>query len=280
LATLAIGQAALAYTSAKLTGGQWDEKRPFEMTLNGKRYTLRSVPEDIQKFISEPRQFLHNRLSILGKGALQYSSGVNYKGQKVTAGETTKELAQQPIPIAARGFLHIGELSGWDQLLGAVGLKVSKASPRNDVMQQAHDWGVNNANPKIKAEYERRAKETLPDSVYKPLRQSLESNDREKIVQNVRDILSVEPDHAAKEKRMKQILREFEPFTSKDVKPFATRSKENEVRFLRSQDNAGKAAYRQAIKEQVENYRRLTAAIYGRAQNPPIPEQYRQTYGK
>lgn len=280
LATLALGQAALAYTAAKLTGGQWDEKRPFEMTNNGKRYTIRSVPEDIQKFMESPRQFLHNRLSILGKGALQYSSGVNYKGQKVTAGETTKELAQQPIPLAARGFLGIGELSGMDQLAGAVGLKVGKASPRQDVMDLAHDWGMNSTNPKIKAEYERRQKESLSDSVYKPLRQSLESGDSGKIVQNVRDILSLDPDRDAKEKRMKQILKEFQPFTAKDIKPFATRSKENEVKFLRSLDAAGKAAYRQAIKEQVEQYRTLTKAIYGRAQNPPMPEQYQQTYGK
>lgn len=280
LATLALGQAALAYTAAQLAGGQWDEKRPFEMTKDGKRYTIRSVPEDIQKFMESPRQFLHNRLSILGKGTLQYSSGVNYKGQKVTAGETTKELAQQPLPLAARGFLGIGELSGMDQLAGAVGLKVGKASPRQDVMDRARDWGINSTNPKIKAEYERRQKESLPDSVYKPLRQSLESGDSGKIVQNVRDILSLEPDAAAKEKRMKQILKEFQPFTAKDIKPFATRSKENEVKFLRSLDAAGKAAYSQAIKEQVEQYRALTKAIYGRAQNPPMPEQYQQTYGK
>lgn len=280
LATLALGQAALAYTAAQLTGGQWDWKRPFEMTKNGKRYTIRSVPEDIQKFMESPRQFLHNRLSILGKGALQYSSGVNYKGQKVTAGETTKELAQQPIPLAARGFLGIGELSGMDQLAGAVGLKVGKASPRQDVMDRAHDWGINSTNPKIKAEYERRQKESLPDSVYKPLRQSLESGDTGKIVKNVKDILSLEPDTAAKEKRMKQILKEFQPFTAKDIKPFATRSKENEVKFLRSLDAAGKAAYRQAIKEQVEQYRALTKAIYGKPRNPPMPEQYQQTYGK
>jgi hypothetical protein len=64
------------------------------------------------------------------------------------------------------------------------------------------------------------------------------------------------------------------------VKPFATHSKENEVKFLRSLDAAGKAQYKAAIKERVEEYRRLTQAIYGRAQNPPIPARYQQEYGR
>lgn len=280
LATLAIGQATLAYTAAKITGGEWDEKRPFEMTKDGKRYTLRSIPEDIQKFMNGPRQFLHNRLSILGKAGLQYTSGVDYRGRKVTASETTKELAQQPIPLSMRGFLGIGELSGWDQLLGAAGLKVSKASPRGDMMERARDWGINNVNPKVKSEYERREKESFPESVYKPLRQSLEDNDKNKIVQDVRELLKNEPDQAAKEKRMNQILKQFQPFTENDIKPFATRSKDNEVKFLKSLDAPGKFAYRQAIKEQIDQYRNLTAALYGKPSDPPIPAQYRKTYGQ
>ncbi len=280
LATLAIGQAALAYTAAQLTGGEWDSKRPFEMTKNGKRYTLRSVPEDMQKFMSGPRQFLHNRLSILGKGALQYSSGVDYKGRKVTAGETTKELAQQPIPLMARGFAGIGDLSGWDQLLGAVGLKVSKASPRSDIMERAEEWGQSSTNPKLKFQFEQRAKETMPDSVYKPIRQAIEADNKDAIVKSVREIIDREPDQASKEKRMKRLLQDFQPFTEKDLKPFATPLKETEKQFLRSLDAKGKKQYRDAVRERVKEYRKLTEAVYGKARNPPIPESYRAEYGK
>lgn len=262
---LAIGQAALAYTSAKLTGGQWDEKRPFEMTKNGKRYTLRSVPEDIQKAIEDPRRFMHNRLSIFGKGALQYAEGVNYKGQKVTAGETTKELAKMPIPLMARGFMGVGELSGLDQIASSVGLRISKASPQQDLMEKAREWGLHSTNPKVKAEYERRAKEVMPDSVYKPLRQALEGSDPKKIVTEVKSLLANEQTQADKEKRMKEILHEFNPRSaSGDAKHFATPSKAMELQFLKTLDPAGKAAYREALKERQGNYQKLRDALYGK----------------
>lgn len=282
LATLALGQAALAYTSAKLTGGEWDAKHPFEMTKNGKRYTLRSVPEDIEKFMQDPRQFLHNRLSILGKGALQYSTGVDYRGRKVTAGETTKELAQQPIPLSVRGFMGIGQLSGWDQLLGAVGLKVSNASPQSNVLDRARDWGLNNSNPKIKAHYEALSKATFPESPYKPIHDSLRSNDKAAIAKSVKDILSKEPNKEAVNKKAAAILKQFEPFSMSTGQPkhFATDSLAHEKLFLKSQDEAGKKAWRDALHQRVEDYRKLSEAIYGKPQEPPIPESYQQGYGK
>lgn len=132
LATLAISQAALAYTSAKLIDGEWDHRKPFEVTKGNRRYTLRSVPEDIYSLQHNPRMFVHSRLSpIIGKGGLQYIEGRNYKGERVSAGDTTKELAQQPIPISVRGFLGIGNntLSGFEQLGGSVGLKISRNNP-------------------------------------------------------------------------------------------------------------------------------------------------------
>lgn len=132
LAVLAIGQAALAYTSAQLTDGKWDASRPFEFTQGNRRYTMRSVPEDVSSLLHNTRIFVHSRLSpLIGKGTLQYLSGVNALGKKVSAGETTKELAEQPLPISIRGFAGIGNstLSGMEQLAGAVGLKISRYNP-------------------------------------------------------------------------------------------------------------------------------------------------------
>lgn len=132
LAALAIAQAAAAYIAAKLTDGKWDASRPFEFVQGTRRYTMRSVPEDISSLIHNTRLYVHSRLSpILGKGTLQYLSGVDWRGKKVSAAETTKELIEQPIPISIRGFTGIGNstLTGMEQLAGSVGLKISRYNP-------------------------------------------------------------------------------------------------------------------------------------------------------
>jgi hypothetical protein len=149
LGTLAIAQAATAYTAAKLTGGTWDKTRPFEFTLGRRRYTMRSVPEDISSLMHDARLYAHSRLSpIIGKGALQYASGVDWRGKKVSAGQTTKELALQPVPISIRGFLGIGNssLTGLEQLAGSVGLKISRYNPdqaKIDAAMKIKDWSDN-----------------------------------------------------------------------------------------------------------------------------------------
>lgn len=162
---------------------------------------------------------------------------------------------------------------------GAVGVKTAhRETPYNDIKNRATSWGLSSPNAKIKKLYEQNQQRQLPESNYKPLRQALEGNDREKIVNEVRELVNLEDTKEKKSKRMKEILKEFQPFNEKDVKPFATRSKEMEVPFVRSLDNEGKAEYRAAIRDQVEQYRRLTAALYGRPQNPPVPEAYRKAF--
>lgn len=140
LGTLALAQATLAYTSAGLTGGQWDGSRPFEFVKDKRRYTMRSVPEDISSLLHDTRIFVHSRLSpIIAKGGLQYSLGRDYRGKEISAGETTKQLLEQPIPISVRGFLGLGNstLSGMEQLAGAVGLKISRYNPDQPKIDEA-----------------------------------------------------------------------------------------------------------------------------------------------
>jgi hypothetical protein len=180
LATLAIAQATGAYVSAKLTGGEWDKKNPFAFHLGNRSYTLRSVPEDTMQLLTNTRQFTHNRLSpIIGKGALQYATGVDYAGRKVSAGQTTKELLEQPVPISARGFLGLSgtTLTGMEQLAGAVGLKISRYSPAQEVRGLLDTWRSKQTDPKIQEAYERSKVEVYAPSPYSPLRRALENGD-------------------------------------------------------------------------------------------------------
>lgn len=259
LATLAVAQAGLAYTSAKLTGGTYDPKRPFEMVLGNRRYTLRSVPEDVSSALSDTRKFIHSRLSpIIGKGALQYASGVNYRGQRVTAGQTTKELLQQPIPISARGFLEIGNspLSGWEQLLGAVGLRVSRYSPASEVTKLADKWRET-ASPKQQSVLARRQQEVLPDSDLSKLRDDLGKSDFKAAHEEYNRLLE--------SKKASDIFKTLRPFTVVDrggeyqrhEKGFAGLSMKDQREFEKTLSPSDKVKVRDARKERDDEFKKF-----------------------
>ncbi len=129
LGTLAFAQGIGSFLIAKAIGGQWDPKNPFSVRLGNRKYTMRSVPEDLIKLGIDPRMFVRARLSpLVGRGLLDYTTGRNWKDQKVTALETTKELAKEPIPMTLRAVLGMGgtSIKPMEQLAGAAGLKISK----------------------------------------------------------------------------------------------------------------------------------------------------------
>lgn len=181
LATLAMGQAATAYTVAKLTGGEWDPRKPFEFHTDNRTYTMRSVPEDVSGLLKDARQFVYSRLSpLVGKGVVQGLSGVNWKGQKVTPAETAAELATAPMPLSLRAFLGVGNhssVSQWEQLAGVLGLRISRYDPSTEMHDIVEKWKLNNSDPKIVAEAKQAATETHASSAYSDLRHALADND-------------------------------------------------------------------------------------------------------
>jgi len=129
LGTLAFAQGMGAFLIANAIGGQWDWKDPFSVRIGDRKYTMRSIPEDFVKLGMDPKMFLRARLSpLVGKGLLDYATGRNWKDEKVTAWETTKDLAKAPIPITLRAILGMGgtSITPAEQLAGAAGLKISK----------------------------------------------------------------------------------------------------------------------------------------------------------
>jgi hypothetical protein len=138
-------------------------------------------------------------------------------------------------------------------------------------MNQGRAWALNNADPKIKAAAEREQTGDRSDSVYKPLRLALSKNDRQGIIDEVRAIVQLEPKERQAE-RLKEVLKNVDPFSSNGIKPFATpiHSKAAEVAFVKSMNGNQKAAYKQAVKDAVKDYRKLTEAIYGNRAIPPM----------
>lgn len=266
LATLAIAQSAGAYAAAKLTDGEWDWKRPFEFTQGNRRYTLRSVPEDIQNLLTKTRQFVHNRLSpMLGKGTIQYLTGIDYRGRKVSAAETTKELLAQPVPLTIRGFtgLSPNTLSGMEQLMGSLGLRISRFSPQMDVRELVTKFKETSPDPKLKAEVERQEKEVFA-SVYEDLRRAIQIGDPASIRKEYEKLTPI--------RTPKQINAALKPWTGGTVNPqtFAvaprhtkpfTGSRETEAKFIKSLTPDERETYNQAIEERKRLYQVFRNAI-------------------
>lgn len=250
LGALALSQAALAYTSAKLTDGDWDWKKPFEFHKGDRTYTLRSVPEDTFRLITDARAFVHNRLSpIVGKGAVQLATGTDWRGQKVTTGQTLKELAMQPIPLTLRGLFGVGNspLSGWEQLAGSAGLKISRYSAVTDVMKMASNFKKNSTDPKIQAQLAQSEKTVHPTTVTKSLRDALHKNDLGDFEKAYKQLLSEGKTDKDIDKLMRPNGSDFRP------KPF-TGSYKTERLFVDSLTEPQRKIYEKAVEERRDLY--------------------------
>src|SRR6185312_4227211 len=239
IAVLASAQAALAAVAAAATGGEWDPAHPFEMTRNGRSYTMRSVPEDMFRlFFSGPdvsREFISARLSPVVSKTVQGITGRNYRGEKTTLGETFWELATNYIPIMARWMPGIRELtktsrdspiSPLEQLAGSSGLKISRYSPVTKTYQAATQWKEAQGIPRDTGVY--------PVSKYQQMRYALEDNDTDKAAAEFQKLLDAVPDSETRDrqaKRRKVILG----FKESMSHPF-TESKDMDAKFKKSLD--------------------------------------------
>lgn len=258
LSTLAVAQAALSYIMAKATGGEWEEKDPFSFHIGNRKYLMRSVPEDLYRFATDTRAFVYARLNpTLGRGAAQYTTGVDWRGRKVTAAQTTKELLQQPVPLTLRPLLGIGNtsLSGWEELAGAAGVKVSRYSNVAEVSKMAHKWMDKSTDPRIKAAEEQHKQETLPDSAYKPLREALMKDDFKLAEDELKKLMEIR-----KISEIQKAMHSQRPFTG---------SQAVEIKFRNSLTPEEGLRYDAARKEQRDLYQKYLKLRRG-TNAPPI----------
>lgn len=179
IAILAAAQAGAAFVLSNLLGGTYDSKHPFELVYKGRRYSMRSVPEDIYNLLKDTHQFIYSRVNPLTvKGPIQFLTGMNYRGEKVSATDTFEELLAGYIPITARAIPAIRSLtetgrqnpvSPLQQLAGSLGLRISRYSPISETYKRAGDWMDSQKIDRKKGSY--------PVSKYQQLRYALEDGD-------------------------------------------------------------------------------------------------------
>jgi hypothetical protein len=194
IAILAATQAGTALILSKMLGVPYDPKHPFELIYKGRRYAMRSVPEDIYTLMKDQRQFIYSRVNPLTvKGGIQLATGLNYRGEKVTTLDTFTELLAGYIPITARqlpGLRSLTEtsrnnpVSPLQQLAGSMGLRISRYSPISETYKLAGKW--------MDAQKIERPKGSYPISKYQKLRYALEDGDLERAGKEYAELLKTE----------------------------------------------------------------------------------------
>lgn len=182
IAILAAAQAGAAVILSSMLGVPYDPKHPFEVIYKGRRYAMRSVPEDIYGLLKDTRQFAYARVNPLTvKGGIQLATGLNYRGEKVGPLDTMEELLAGYIPITARSIPGIRSLtetgrnnpvSPLQQLAGSLGLRISSYSPVSETYKNAGEW--------MDAKKLARNTGSYPVSKYQQLRYALEDGDMER----------------------------------------------------------------------------------------------------
>lgn len=184
LAWLAAAQATLAWTAAQVLDADWTPKRPFELVVGNRRYSMRSVPEDIYSLLHNTRNFVTSRMSPGLNLAEEYRSQRDWRDRKVTAAETTKSIPERVLPMTLRGTIDYlfdkqkpTDLSPIEQMSGALGLRISRYNPRTELNKVHGEWMKNHPEAKVREEYERNLKSTYPESKYLALDTALADKD-------------------------------------------------------------------------------------------------------
>lgn len=100
---------------------QWD--KPFSIVVKGKEYGLRSVPGDIIHLLHNPQSFVYWRLNpTTVRTAVEWATGRNARGQKVSNSDQVKEFFTTHMPIPLQGLIKGGGGSLVDSILASFGL--------------------------------------------------------------------------------------------------------------------------------------------------------------
>lgn len=227
----------------------WD--KPFSVIHKGREYKLRTVLGDLQHLWTDPRAFIYNRLSPIGRSAVEGVTSRDDRGIKRSSLEQFKDLASwfKPIPLQVRSDTTAGQA-----VLGSAGIGSRKYGAVQQLYELADDWKKNNKDPKIIEQYERERKETLPDSIYKPLRDALQKGDTEAAKEALLELRKTRPDS-----QIVETMTGHRPFTG---------TLHGETMFKRSLTPDQRKIYEAAVTERrrlADEFRKLRRA------NPKAP---------
>jgi len=242
------------YTGARILnalindGDTKAKEAPFGVMVGDRVYTMRSVPEDIYKALTSPRQFVSGRLSPLTtRTAMEALTGRDYRGQLISSGDTAINAFLQAVPLSARELPWIKDLttttsqnpiSPWEQFMSTLGVHANRYSPISATYRNLNDWEKSQGKPD---------KGIQPVSRYAQLRYALEDNNPEKAKDEWDALVKKEHDQNPKVPLSQLKEKLAKGFHSSEMRGFADNAQE-EREFYRSLDPDQKAQFKEATK--------------------------------
>lgn len=194
MAIIGLGLGIISQASNMLINGEMDLSHPFELRIGNRYYGWRSSPGDAFNLIKDLYSFgtgqkgkglpyLSNRASPLSRFVMELYTGRNWRGEAVGSGDAITDAIANNMPLLMQPFLAqtpvIGgfftssknnPVSPFEQVLGGLGIKVSRYSPIQVIKGQAHEW-VKVHGPEVGLKSD---STIYPVSPYRPLQFALE----------------------------------------------------------------------------------------------------------
>lgn len=105
--------------------GHWD--KPFTLVVNGKDYTLRSVPGDLVHLFRDPRSFVYYRLNpTTARTLVEFVTGRDRFGHRRDFTEQVKDFFTSHVPIPFQGAVNKREQTLLDSALQSLGVSSYK----------------------------------------------------------------------------------------------------------------------------------------------------------
>ncbi|SRR6266568_1992124 len=127
-----------------LSTGQMHNEAPFGVASKNdkgeeKVYSIRTLPTDLMHVISDPSQFIANRVNPLTvRPSVEFLTGRDAMGRKATWDTQASDLVRNVVPIAGQNLIRGGEMSGIDQITKAAGATIYKYRTRAEKLAQEY----------------------------------------------------------------------------------------------------------------------------------------------
>lgn len=223
-----------------LNNGDPKFDQPFSVVTGGRTFSVRTIPTDLLRGITDTTQFMYHRLAPWASNAIELLTGRDYRGVKVPFAERLGDVGKSFVPIP---LTPPKDISWTNQLENAMGLVVRRApSASSSVLNLASDFKSQEAktNPKVASEIARANQETYAESDYRKLNLALQDKNPSQIKQEIQNLVT------QKGKTIRDITKYY---ASMPNKPF-TGSRMLEGKFLQQLGPEDKLKVRAAQQEQ------------------------------
>lgn len=166
-----VGGALALYTIARMLNmitdrdPHWD--KPFSVVYRGKEYGMRTVQEDLFRFVTGPGQFLMGRLSPIVSAGIHLGEGRNRFGRHETFLEWLKDVGSSEVPIPAQPWTRPSKdsnaMKAVETIAKMVGVNIKNAEDK--FSRQAIISELRKGNDKPLHEAVREKKVTLQEAM-------------------------------------------------------------------------------------------------------------------